>query len=93
MLGIFIGYPWAAAVVGGIFLFFYGHSGRLWLLSGAALWFLYTLYEYAMKRRILCTGECNIRVDLLLLYPLLLAVSVIGLVSYARFLRAPTRAS
>jgi hypothetical protein len=32
-----------------------------------------------MKLRWLCSGECNIRVDLLVLYPLLLLVSLIAL--------------
>jgi hypothetical protein len=33
-----------------------------------------------MKWRILCSGECNLRVDLLL-YPLLLPATVVGLVA------------
>lgn len=41
-----------------------------WL--AAAAWLVYSGYETAMSRRILCTGECNIRVDLLLIEPLLL---------------------
>lgn len=86
MLGIFVEYPWAAALVGGGFLLLYGHSSRRAPLFAAIIWMLYALYEYAMKRRILCTGECNIRVDLLLLYPFLLVASLIALVSYARFL-------
>ena len=35
-------------------------------------WVAYGVYEYLMYRRVLCSGECNIRVDLLLIYPLLL---------------------
>lgn len=54
---------------------------------GAALaavsWLLYALYEYLMHLRVLCSGECNIRVDLLLLWPLLL---VAGLTVPARYL-------
>jgi hypothetical protein len=39
-----------------------------------------------MKRRWLCSGECDIRIDLLLIYPLL----VIGLVAAGvSLLRAP----
>jgi hypothetical protein len=37
-----------------------------------------------MRLRWLCTGECNIRVDLLLIYPVLALLSVIGIVSAAR---------
>jgi hypothetical protein len=46
--------------------------------TGAGIaWLLYGVYEFGMKQRWLCSGECNIRVDLLLIYPVL----VIGLVA------------
>jgi hypothetical protein len=55
------------------------------LVSVAALaWLAYFPYEQAMKLRILCSGECNIRVDLLLLYPLLALVSLLAIVAYVR---------
>jgi hypothetical protein len=40
------------------------------------VWVLYAAYETGMQQRWLCTGECNIRVDLLLIYPMLLLVSI-----------------
>ena len=46
-------------------------SGRRGYLVLALLWIAYAVYEYLMYTRVLCSGECNIRVDLLLLYPLL----------------------
>jgi hypothetical protein len=49
-------------------------------LASALLWVIYCLYEYGMYLRILCTGECNIRVDLLLIYPLLLIVTAVCLI-------------
>ena len=39
-----------------------------------------------MKWRVLCSGECNIRVDLLVLYPALAVLALRGLISA---LRAP----
>ena len=39
-------------------------------------WCLYAVYEYLMYQRVLCTGECNIRIDLLLLYPVLVGASI-----------------
>jgi hypothetical protein len=54
------------------------------------MWLLYALYEYGMHRRWLCSGECNIRVDLLLLYPVLVIVLVAAVVS---LLRASSRSS
>lgn len=50
----------------------------------AVLWAAYGVYEYLMYARILCTGECNIRVDLLLIYPLLLLATIVGICSSAR---------
>ena len=35
-----------------------------------------------MKLRILCSGECNIRIDLLALYPVLAAASLAGVVAF-----------
>jgi hypothetical protein len=39
-------------------------------------WLLYTAYEAMMYHRILCTGECNIRVDLLLIFPFLFLITI-----------------
>ena len=50
----------------------------------AIAWLVYAVYETAMARRILCSGECNIRVDLLLIYPLLLALSLAAVVAAYR---------
>jgi hypothetical protein len=47
-------------------------SGRRGFFVLAVLWVAYAVYEYLMYIRVLCSGECNIRVDLLLIYPALL---------------------
>jgi hypothetical protein len=52
----------------------------LLLLATGALWIGYCIYEYLMQTRVLCSGECNIRVDLLLIYPVLLALTLASLV-------------
>jgi hypothetical protein len=44
---------------------------RLLYLAGG-VWAFYSVYEYLMKFRILCSGECNIRIDLLAIYPFLI---------------------
>jgi hypothetical protein len=52
------------------------------------MWLLYAVYETGMQQRWLCSGECNIRVDLLLIYPLL----ILGLIAAGvGLLRAPKR--
>ncbi len=52
---------------------------RLVLVTGV-LWILYGIYEYLMQIRVLCSGECNIRVDLLLIYPILLIYTIASMV-------------
>jgi hypothetical protein len=76
MLGVLIGYPWLALVPAIVFAVIYWRS-KLRLTAIASLaWFLYLIYEYGMYLRILCSGECNIRIDLLLIYPVLLILSI-----------------
>lgn len=80
MLGILIGYPWLAFVPAIIFAVLYWRSKlRLTAITSLA-WFLYSIYEYGMYLRILCSGECNIRVDLLLIYPILLILSITAII-------------
>ena len=50
----------------------------------AIAWVLYAAYETAMAMRILCTGACNIRIDLFLLHPLLLVMTLVAVVAVFR---------
>ena len=47
-------------------------------LVAAIAWLLYGAYEYALRLEALCPGECNIRVDLLLIYPLLAMLTLVA---------------
>jgi len=67
-----IAQPWLALVPGGLLAALYWSSRKKLFLAAAGSWFCYLPYEWGMKLRILCSGECNIRVDLLLIYPFLL---------------------
>jgi hypothetical protein len=69
-----------AAVLGGAFLI------RRHPLIGVAagLWAAYAVYESLMKARILCSGECNIRIDLLLIMPLLYLASLVAVALFFR---------
>lgn len=84
MLSVFIAAPWIALAPALLFGLLYARVRRRLPLLAAVAWLAYFLYEEAMRRRILCSGECNIRVDLLLLYPGLLALSVAAAVSALR---------
>lgn len=89
MMAIFIQYPWLAALIG-VFLVGLGQQRRRpTAIVVGVIWLLYAAYETAMRLRWLCSGECNIRVDLLLIYPLLLATTVVGVVSLLRTRRTP----
>ena len=84
---IFITAPFIAVLPAVIFAWFYLITKKSINLITAILWGAYAIYEYAMKLRILCSGECNIRVDLLLIYPLLLIASVFAITSIIRWLK------
>lgn len=76
LLGIFIEYPWAALAVASAFAVLWYFRRRRTIAVAAVLWSGYGVYEYLMHARVLCSGECNIRVDLLLLYPVLFVISI-----------------
>ena len=77
-------FPFGATIVGTLYIrMFFKLRTKLSMLTGI-LWILYSIYEYLMYIRVLCTGECNIRVDLLLIYPLLIALSLISIILYYR---------
>jgi hypothetical protein len=90
MMAIFIQYPWLAAVIGVVLVGLGERRGRRTAIVAGVFWLLYAAYETAMRLRWLCSGECNIRVDLLLIYPLLLGITLVGLVSLLRT-RRPSR--
>jgi hypothetical protein len=88
LLGLFIAFPWLALVPALTFALLGYRSRRVLPWVVAVVWLLYTAYETAMARRILCSGECNIRVNLLLLYPVLAAFSIAAAIT-ARRARRP----
>jgi hypothetical protein len=82
LFAILIQYPAAALVPAALFAIGFAlKRGPLAALS-CVLWVLYCGYEFLMKFRLLCSGECNIRVDLLILYPALFLVSIAGIVEF-----------
>ena len=83
-LGIMIAYPWMAWVVAAGLAALWRWSGSKAAAVAAAAWAGYGVYEYLIFARVLCSGECNIRVDLLLFYPLLLALAALAVVQGLR---------
>ena len=78
-MGILIIAPWLALVPALLLAVVGKLRGRRLALWVAAVWVVYMLYELGMKYRILCGGECNIRIDLLVIYPLLLGLTAVAL--------------
>lgn len=69
------------ALVPSVLLFLLAARARHWLIALAATaWLLYAGYEWLMLHRVLCSGDCNIRIDLLLVYPPLIGLTLIALV-------------
>jgi hypothetical protein len=78
IMAILIEYPILALAPAVLFGHLY-HRSRVGLCLGtASAWIAYAIYEYGISYRLFCTGECNIRVDLLFLYPLLLGLSLMS---------------
>jgi hypothetical protein len=83
-LAVFIEYAWLAAVIGAFFAVAGWRRHRRRAMAVGFAWALYAVYETGMHQRWLCTGECNIRVDLLLILPVLLLMSAGAVWSLAR---------
>lgn len=80
-LSLLIIFPWGALLIGAAFAIATYFRRKMIPGVAAVFWTVYAVYEYLMYIRILCTGECNIRVDLLRIYPLLILASVAGIIS------------
>ena len=85
LLGIFIAFPLLALLPAGIFTFMFSKSRQPIVLIIALTWLVYFLYEQAIKLQLLCSGECNIRVDLLLIYPVVFILSALATYAYVKF--------
>ena len=55
---------------------------RLGVVVAAILWLLYAVYERLVATGVLCDANCNIRVDLLLFFPILLIATFCAYRSY-----------
>jgi hypothetical protein len=84
LMGIFIEYPILAAAVAFILLGAGWVARRRVAIGVGIVWLLYASYEFGMDQRWFCTGECNIRIDLLLIYPVLLLGLGVAAVSLLR---------
>jgi len=71
-------YPLTALLIGaGFYLSYLKNRGRA-LMVAAICWWLYLVYECLIFFKVICSGDCSIRVDLLVIYPLLAVISATG---------------
>lgn len=84
VMGVLTIFPLGAAIIGALYLRLYFKLKTKSAIAAGSLWVLYSVYETLMYTRVLCTGECNIRIDLLLIYPLIIIASLVATVLYYR---------
>ena len=83
--------PWAVLAPALLLLWLAKRYRSLLCLVAGLLWLIYGAYEAGMYLRILCTGECNIRIDLILIYPALLLMTLGAFIAAWLSARSPRR--
>lgn len=78
MFSIFINWPWLAALPVFIFFLLRRRTPSKAITIAGVLWLAYLIWELMIWAGIGCDGGCDIRVDLLLIAPLLILVSLIA---------------
>ncbi len=83
-MGALIHHPWLALLpaLAAAGLWRWRRRKAAWI--AALAWLVYAGYEAAMHARLLCSGECNIRIDLLFVFPALLVLSFWALIASLR---------
>lgn len=74
-------YVVVAAVVAFAFAAAASQSPRRGLIVAALVWLLYAVYEFFIANGTLCDANCNIRVDLLVIWPLVGVATFFGIKS------------
>lgn len=83
VLGFLRQFPLAAFVPAALFFALALRTQRNLVWGAAFFWAAYAVYEFLMRAGVLCPDECN-RVDLLVIDPFLLVLSVVALLSSLR---------
>lgn len=77
---LFIIQPWLIVIPMLAFLALWGWSRSRFVLGAAILWVLYGAWEWSINAGYTCNGDCDIRVDLLAIAPVLLLISAAAIV-------------
>ena len=76
LYALFSGAPWLGLLPALVLAALYARTRDPVVRVASGAWGVYAAYEYLMQWGVLCSGECNIRIDLLVLYPVLLFLTV-----------------
>ena len=80
------------ALVAAIIAWYFGAKAwrqpRLAVIVATILWLLYAVWEYLIVIEVLCDAKCNIRIDLLLIWPALLIATLFACRSPGQWTRA-----
>jgi hypothetical protein len=83
VLGVLRQWPLAALLPAALFFVLAFRTRRSLVWGAAFIWATYAVYEYLMSLGVLCPDECS-RVDLLVIDPFLVVLSVVALFSSLR---------
>ena len=72
----------AAGMMAAIHLVAGWQRPRLAVIASGILWLLYAVWEHLVATGVLCDANCNIRVDLVLFFPILAIATVLAYRSY-----------
>lgn len=78
---VFVNHPWLALLICLPLLALYAWLKQPRLLISGVAWLAYFWYEFLISKGAICPEGCNIRVELIVLYPMLLALTVTALVA------------
>ncbi len=78
-LSLFVNQPWWALAVSVPLMALYAWQKQSRLLIAGLGWLAYFLYELLIFHGAICPEGCNIRVELIVLYPMLLALTLTAL--------------
>ena len=81
VMAVFIKYPLLAAAIGLLLVALGRWMHRGLAMTAGVMWLMYSLWEFAIKQRWLCGGDCDIRADLIFIYPVVFIGSVAAVVS------------
>ena len=81
-------FEFVAAAVALYFASLAWRQPRPGVIVAAIAWLLYAVYEYFVANGTLCDANCNIRVDLILIWPLVWIASLFGIYAPGQWPRA-----